>query len=42
VAIFVTANSTVSPDFANNRVFVTFSDTGGTVRGETSVAVETQ
>jgi hypothetical protein len=25
-----------------NRVFVTFTDSGGTLRGETSVAVRTQ
>jgi hypothetical protein len=25
-----------------NRIFVTFTDSGGTLRGETSVAVRTQ
>jgi hypothetical protein len=42
VAIFVTANSSVSPDFANNRVFDTFGDAGGAIRGSSSVEVETQ
>jgi hypothetical protein len=40
--IFVTANGTVPPDFANSRIFVQFTDSTGAVRGETSVAVETQ
>jgi hypothetical protein len=40
--IFVTANGTVPPDFANSRIFVQFTDSTGAVRDETSVAVETQ
>jgi hypothetical protein len=41
-AIFATASGQVPFDPANNRIFVIFSDAGGTVRGSTSVAVETQ
>jgi virginiamycin B lyase len=41
-AIFATASGTVPFDPANNRIFVSFSDAGGTIRGSTSVAVETQ
>jgi hypothetical protein len=41
-AFFVTASSTVAFDPANNRIFVTFTDSKGAVRGETSLAVETQ
>jgi hypothetical protein len=40
--VFVTATSAVPFDPANNRIFVTFADSTSTVRGETSVAVETQ
>jgi streptogramin lyase len=40
--IFATANGAVPFDPANNRIFVSFSDAGGTIRGSTSVAVETQ
>jgi hypothetical protein len=41
-AIFATASGQVPFDPANNRIFVIFSDAGGTVRGSTSVAVQTQ
>jgi streptogramin lyase len=41
-AIFATASGQVAFDPANNRIFVIFSDAGGTVRGLTSVAVQTQ
>jgi hypothetical protein len=41
-SIFATASGAIPLDPANSRIFVTFSDTGGTVRGETSVAVQTQ
>jgi hypothetical protein len=40
--VFVTANGTVPFDPINNRIFVTFTDSTNAVRGETSVAVETQ
>jgi hypothetical protein len=40
--IFVSASGTVAFDPANSRIFVTFTDSTGAVRGETSVAVETQ
>jgi hypothetical protein len=40
--IFVTASGTVPFDPANSRIFVQFADSGNAVRGETSVAVETQ
>jgi hypothetical protein len=40
--IFVAGSGTVPFDPANNRVFVSFGDSGGTVRGSTSVAVRTQ
>jgi hypothetical protein len=40
--IFVAASGTVPFDPANNRIFVTFTDSTNAVRGETSVAVETQ
>ena len=40
--IFVTASNTVAFDPANNRIFVTFTDSTNNIRGETSVAVETQ
>ena len=38
--IFVTGSATVTPDPANNRIFVRFSD--AVERGSTSVAVQTQ
>jgi hypothetical protein len=41
-AIFVSASGTVPFDPADNRIFVTFTDGTNAVRGETSVAVETQ
>jgi len=41
-AIFATASGQVPFDPANNRIFVIFSDAGGTVCGSTSVAVQTQ
>jgi hypothetical protein len=41
-AIFGTANGAIPFDPANNRIFVQFTDGSGVVRGETSVAVETQ
>jgi hypothetical protein len=41
-AVFVAASNTVAFDPAHNRVFVQFADSGGAVRGETSVAVTTQ
>jgi hypothetical protein len=41
-SIFATASGAIPLDPANSRIFVTFSDTGGAVRGETSVAVQTQ
>jgi hypothetical protein len=40
--IFANATGSVSFDPTNNRVFVIFTDSTGTVRGATSVAVETQ
>jgi hypothetical protein len=40
--VFVTGNSTIADMPGVNRVFVTFTDAGGTLRGETSVAVRTQ
>jgi hypothetical protein len=40
--IFVNASSTVGFDPANSRIFVTFADSTGAIRGKTSVAVETQ
>jgi hypothetical protein len=42
VAICANATGAVSFDPANNRIFVTFTDAGGVVRGSTSVAVQTQ
>jgi hypothetical protein len=39
---FVSASGSVAFDPANNRIFVTFTDSTNTIRGETSVAVETQ
>jgi hypothetical protein len=41
-AVFASASVTVPFDPANNRIFVTFTDSTNVVRGETSVAVETQ
>ena len=41
-AIFAAAAGAIAFDPANSRIFVTFSDSANTVRGETSVAVETQ
>jgi len=41
-AVFVSAAGTVADAPGNNRIFVTFTDNTGAVRGETSVAVETQ
>jgi hypothetical protein len=40
--IFVSATGTVPFLPANNRIFVTFTDSTNAIRGETSVAVETQ
>jgi hypothetical protein len=40
--IFVSASGAVPFDPANSRIFVTFTDSTNAVRGETSVAVETQ
>jgi probable HAF family extracellular repeat protein len=41
-AIFVAASAAVAFDPANSRILVQFVDSGNAVRGETSVAVETQ
>jgi hypothetical protein len=41
-AIFGTPSAVIPLDALNNRVYVTFTDSGGVVRGSTSVAVETQ
>jgi hypothetical protein len=40
--IFVTGSAPVADMPGVNRIFVTFTDSGGTLRGETSVAVRTQ
>jgi YVTN family beta-propeller protein len=40
--IFVTGSAAVANSPGVNRVFVTLTDSGGTLRGETSVAVRTQ
>jgi hypothetical protein len=40
--IFVTGSGSVANSPGVNRVFVTFTDSGGVLRGETSVAVRTQ
>jgi virginiamycin B lyase len=40
--IFVAGSAAVANSPGVNRVFVTFTDSGGTLRGETSVAVRTQ
>jgi hypothetical protein len=41
-AVFGQASGAIAFDPVNNRIFVQFAAPGGTVRGETSVAVETQ
>jgi hypothetical protein len=41
-AVFATASGDIAFVPQTNRIFVEFADAGGTVRGETSVAVETQ
>jgi hypothetical protein len=41
-SIFGTASGAIPFSPANSRIFVQFSDSTGVVRGETSVAVETQ
>jgi hypothetical protein len=40
--VFGQASGAIAFDPVNNRIFVQFTDPGGKVRGETSVAVETQ
>jgi FtsP/CotA-like multicopper oxidase with cupredoxin domain len=40
--VFVTGSGAVSDSPGVNRVFVRFTDTGGVLRGETSIAVRTQ
>jgi len=40
--VFVTGGAAVADMPGVNRIFVTFTDSGGTLRGETSVAVRTQ
>jgi|HubBroStandDraft_6_1064221.scaffolds.fasta_scaffold17257_2 streptogramin lyase len=40
--VFVSSTSAIPDMPAVNRIFVQFTDTGGTLRGETSVAVRTQ
>jgi hypothetical protein len=40
--IFVTGSAAVADSPGVNRVFVTFTDANGVLRGETSVAVRTQ
>jgi hypothetical protein len=40
--IFVSASGAIPFDPAGSRIFVTFTDSTKAVRGETSVAVETQ
>jgi uncharacterized repeat protein (TIGR03803 family) len=40
--IFATASGAIPFDPANSRIFVQFTDSNGTIRGETNVAVETQ
>ena len=40
-AVFVEATSSIANDPANNRIFVTFTDSLGVVRGSTSTAVQT-
>lgn len=41
-AVFVTGSGVVSDSPGVNRVFVRFTDAGGVLRGETSIAVRTQ
>jgi hypothetical protein len=41
-SLFVTATGAVPFDPANHRIFITFEDAGGVVRGSTSVAVTTE
>jgi virginiamycin B lyase len=41
-AIFATASNTIPFAPGTSRIFVRFADTGGAIRGSTSVAVETQ
>jgi hypothetical protein len=41
-SIFATASGAISFDPANSRIFVVFTDSTNAVRGETSVAVQTQ
>ena len=41
-AIFGTASGAIAFSPANSRIFVQFTDSGGALRGETSVAVQTQ
>jgi hypothetical protein len=41
-SVFATASGTIPFDPANSRIFVVFSDSTNAVRGETSVAVQTQ
>ena len=40
-AVFVEATSSIANDPANNRIFITFTDSDGIVRGSTSTAVQT-
>ena len=40
-AVFVEATSSIANDPANNRIFITFTDSLGIVRGSTSTAVQT-
>jgi probable HAF family extracellular repeat protein len=40
--IFATGSGTIANSPGANRVFVTFTDSGGVLRGETSVAIRTQ
>jgi hypothetical protein len=40
--VFVASIAALSASLGTNRVFVTFTDAGSVVRGETSVAARTQ
>ena len=40
-SLFVTALDDIAFDPANHRIFITFEDAGGELRGSTSVAVRT-